>query len=444
MEEQSRSRFNCDTGSIEARPLPEKLLDDLTNQPSDPLEKGSSEGVVFHSIEQAVADIRDGRMIVLVDDEDRENEGDFVMAAEHASPEAINFMALHGRGMICLTLDQQRAEQLELTPMVAKNTALHSTQFTVTIDAVGLTTTGISASDRAATVLRAAEDDAKPEDFARPGHIHPIIAARGGVLRRAGHTEGSADLSRMAGLKPMGVICEIMNEDGSMARVPQLARVCKEHGIRMYTIRDLIEYRRQREKLVERRVDVPLPSKHGDFRLYHYRELGNCKEHVAMVKGEWAPEEPVLVRVHSECLTGDVLGSKRCDCGEQRDRALEAIEREGCGVFLYMRQEGRGIGLEAKIHAYRLQDMGHDTVEANVLLGFRPDLRNYGVGAQILADLGVRKIRLMTNNPKKIVGLEGYGLEVVERVPVEIAPNERNADYLRTKRDKMGHMIENA
>jgi len=397
---------------------------------------------LFSPIEMAIEEIREGKMIILVDDEDRENEGDFVMAGDKVTADAVNFMAKYGRGMICLSLSEQRAMQLDLEKMVQKNTALHSTNFTVTIDAVGVTTTGISAQDRANTILKVADQKAKPEDFARPGHIHPIVAERGGVLRRAGHTEGSTDLSRLAGLSPLGVICEIMNDDGSMARVPELAEISEKFGIRMYTIQDLIEYRQRQEKLVEKRVDVPLPSKFGDFQLFHYRELGNCKEHIAMVKGTWEPDEPVLVRVHSECLTGDVLGSRRCDCGEQRDRSLQMIDKEGKGVFLYMRQEGRGIGLEAKIHAYKLQDQGHDTVEANVLLGFQPDLRNYGVGAQILYDLGVRKLKLMTNNPKKIVGLEGYGMEIVDRVPIVIDPNDKNAEYLKTKKEKMGHMLE--
>lgn len=399
---------------------------------------------MFHPIEQAIEDIRAGKMIILCDDEDRENEGDFVMAAEFVTPDAVNFMAKHGRGMICLSLVEDCAERLNLPLMVStkSNTALHGTRFTVTIDASDGTTTGISAADRAITMRRAADPNSTADDFGRPGHVHPIIAVEGGVLRRAGHTEGSSDLARLAGLTPMGVICEIMKEDGTMARVPDLEEVAEEFGLRMYTIRDLIEYRQRTEKLIERKVEVPLPSKFGEFRLIHFKEIASGKEHIAMVKGTWEEDEPVLVRVHSECLTGDVLGSKRCDCGEQRDSALQMIHNAGKGVFLYMRQEGRGIGLEAKLHAYRLQDQGHDTVEANVLLGFKPDLRDYGIGAQILSDLGVRKMKLITNNPKKIIGLKGYGLEVVDRVPVEIKPNPDNVSYLETKKNKMGHMLD--
>ncbi len=408
-----------------------------SNSPSE-----SEAKTVFHPITQAIKDIHDGKMIILVDDEDRENEGDLVMAADTITPEAVNFMAKEGRGMICLALDEKRAAELDLQPMVSNNTALHSTNFTITIDGANVTTTGISAPDRAATIKLAADPTSRPDDFARPGHIHPIIAAPGGVLRRAGHTEGSTDLARLAGLHSLAVICEILNDDGTMSRVPHLTKMSEQTGIRMYTIKDLIEHRRHEEKLVEKRVEVPLPSKHGAFNLVHFREIGNNKEHIAMVKGEWDPEDPVLVRVHSECLTGDVLGSRRCDCGEQRDRALQMIEEAGKGVFLYMRQEGRGIGLEAKLQAYKLQDQGHDTVEANVLLGFGADLRTYGVGAQILGMLGVRKICLMTNNPKKIVGLQGYGIEIVDRVPIEIKANDLNRDYLKVKREKMGHMIE--
>ncbi|MBD3165034.1 bifunctional 3,4-dihydroxy-2-butanone-4-phosphate synthase/GTP cyclohydrolase II [bacterium] len=398
---------------------------------------------MFHPIEEAIDELKAGKMIILVDDEDRENEGDFVMAAEMVTPDAVNFMAKHGRGMICLTLTEERAHDLELPLMVQENTnsALHGTRFTVTIDAVDNTSTGISAADRAYTMKHATRANAKPTDFARPGHVHPIVAVEGGVLRRAGHTEGSTDLARFGKMEPMAVICEIMNEDGTMARVPELTEIAEKFGLKMYTIADLIEYRRRHEKLVERTVDVPLPSKFGNFTLVHYCETPGEKEHVATVRGEWDEDEPILVRVHSECLTGDVLGSKRCDCGEQRDAALRMIEKAGKGVFLYMRQEGRGIGLKAKLHAYRLQDQGHDTVEANMLLGYKPDLRDYGIGAQILHDLGVRKIRLITNNPKKIVGLEGYGMEIVERVPIEIPPNDKNEEYLRTKRDKMGHMF---
>lgn len=396
---------------------------------------------MFSPIKEAFEEMRAGRMFILVDDEDRENEGDFVIAASMTTPEAVNFMAKHGRGMICLSLTEQRARELDLELMVSRNTAKLGTRFTVTIDAVDGTTTGISAADRATTMVKATKSDAKPEDFARPGHVHPIIAVDGGVLRRAGHTEGTTDIARLAGLPPMAVICEIMSDDGSMARVPELEKIAERFEMKMFTIRDLIEFRQKNEKLVERRIEVPLPTKFGNFRLIHFHECGTDKEHLALVKGEWEPNEPVLVRVHSECLTGDVFGSKRCDCGEQRDRALEMIEKEGKGVLVYMRQEGRGIGLVAKLKAYQLQDQGHDTVEANLILGFKPDLRNYGIGAQILKDLGIRKMRLMTNNPKKIVGLKGYDLEVVERVPIEIQPNDANRVYMHTKKEKMGHLL---
>ncbi len=376
-----------------------------------------------------------------MDDEDRENEGDFVMAAQKATSEAINFMAKFGRGMICLTMPEKRAEELDLDLMVSRNTALLGTRFTITIDALEGTTTGISAADRALTMLKACDPEAKPSDFARPGHVHPIIAVEGGVLRRAGHTEGSTDLMRMAGLQPMAVLCEIMNEDGTMARLPHLEEVAERFKLKMFTVRDIIEYRQHKEKLIERKIIVPLPTKFGMFQLYHYHEIGSNKEHLAMVKGEWEKDEAILVRVHSECLTGDVFGSQRCDCGEQRDCALRMINEAGKGVFLYMRQEGRGIGLAAKLKAYHLQDLGHDTVEANQLLGYKADLRDYGIGAQILKDLGIRKMRLMTNNPKKIVGLKGYDLEVVERVPLEVKPNLHNLNYIHTKKEKMGHLI---
>jgi len=399
--------------------------------------------VIFHPIEEAIEDIREGKIIILVDDEDRENEGDFVMAASKITAESVNFMAKHGRGMICLSLTEERAKELELSLMVGtdNNTALHGTRFTVTIDYKHDTTTGISAADRAATIKNAADPSKKPEDFARPGHIHPIIAVKGGVLRRAGHTEGTSDLARLAGFEQAGVLCEIMNDDGTMARVPELAKMSEHFGIKMYTIRDIIEYRQRTERLVEHTTSVPMPTKYGDFTLHHYTEIESGKEHIALVKGTWKEDEPVLVRVHSECLTGDVLGSMRCDCGEQRDKALQIIAMEGCGVFLYMRQEGRGIGLKAKMQAYVLQDQGHDTVEANLLLGYKPDLRDYGIGAQILRDIGVRRLRLMTNNPKKIVGLKGYGMEVVERIPMDIQPNEYNGKYIKTKQEKMGHII---
>ncbi|MBZ0263759.1 bifunctional 3,4-dihydroxy-2-butanone-4-phosphate synthase/GTP cyclohydrolase II [bacterium] len=396
----------------------------------------------FSPIEEAFDELRAGRMIILCDDEDRENEGDFIMAASKATPEAINFMTKHGRGMVCLSLTEERARELNLELMVPRNTALLGTRFTITIDAIEGTTTGISAADRAYTMTRACDANATPDDFGRPGHVHPIIAVEGGVLRRAGHTEGSTDLMRMAGMPALAVLCEIMNEDGTMSRVPDLEVVAKEFGLKMFTIRDIIEHRQHSEKLIEKKVEVPLPTKYGTFNLIDYHEEGNDKEHLAMVRGTWEEDEPILVRVHSECLTGDVLGSQRCDCGEQRDKALEMIDKEGKGIFLYMRQEGRGIGLAAKLKAYHLQDLGHDTVEANILLGYKADLRDYGIGAQILRDLGVKKMRLITNNPKKIVGLKGYGLEVVERVPLEIQPNSFNKGYMVTKREKMGHIIE--
>lgn len=395
----------------------------------------------FNTIEEAIEDIKQGKMVIVVDDEDRENEGDFIIAAEKVTPEAVNFMAKYGRGLICVAITEQRARELEFEPMVEFNTSKHGTAFLVSVDYRKGTTTGISAFDRAKTIQAIVDPNSKPGDFAKPGHVFPLQAVEGGVLRRAGHTEAAVDLARLAGLYPAGVLCEIMNDDGTMARVPELFKIAKKFGLKIITIKDLISYRLQREKLVRKITTTKLPTKYGFFELHLYESLTDGKVHVALVKGKIDDGQPVLVRVHSECLTGDVFGSYRCDCGDQLHSAMKMIEKEGRGVLLYMRQEGRGIGLVNKIKAYRLQDEGKDTVEANEMLGFKPDLRDYGIGAQILVDLGVRKMRLLTNNPKKIVGLAGYGLEVVERVPIEVQPNEININYLRTKRDKLGHLI---
>ncbi len=397
----------------------------------------------FNTIEEAIKDYRDGKILIVVDDEDRENEGDFIMAATKVTPEKINFMATHGRGLICVPMTEARLDELELYPMVPQTTALHGTKFTVSVDAVKNTTTGISASDRTQTIKVLIDPYARPQDLARPGHIFPIKAEKGGVLSRAGHTEGVVDLARLSGLYPAGVLCEIMDDDGSMARVPKLMKIARAHDLKIIAIRDLIEYRRRTEKLVHRQATAKLPTKYGNFMLHLYRSTVDEHHHLALVKGIVATDEPVIVRVHSQCLTGDIFGSLRCDCGEQLDKALQIIEAEGRGVLLYMRQEGRGIGLSNKIMAYELQDNGRDTVEANEELGFKPDLRDYGIGAQILTDLGIKRIRLLTNNPKKIVGLKGHSLEIVERIPIEINPNEVNARYLETKRDKLGHLILN-
>ncbi len=394
----------------------------------------------FNTIEEAVDAIKAGEMVIVVDDEDRENEGDLLMAAQHASPEAINFMATYGRGLICMPMEQDRLKRLGIDKMVDNNTDSLHTAFTESIDAID-TRTGISAFERAHTIQRALKDDAGPEDFKKPGHVFPLIARDGGVLKRAGHTEAAVDLARIAGLKPAGVICEIMNDDGTMARVPDLKEYARRHDLKLITIADLIAYRRKEDIYIRRTAESDLPTEHGEFKLFGYENTLSGEHHVALLKGEVDAETPVLVRVHSECLTGDAFSSKRCDCGEQLNAAMHKIQREGRGILLYMRQEGRGIGLINKIKAYHLQDEGMDTVEANEALGFPPDARDYGIGAQILRDLGARKLKLMTNNPRKLSGLSGYGLEIVERVGIQMNHNERNEYYLKTKKNKLGHYL---
>jgi len=394
------------------------------------------------SIPEVIEDIRAGKFVIIVDDETRENEGDLAIAAEKVTPKAINFMAKHARGLICLPIIKQRLDELGIPLMVQDNTSRHSTAFTVSIEARNKVTTGISAFDRAQTIKTVLDPDSKPEDLARPGHVFPIRARDGGVLVRAGHTEAIVDLARLVGFYPAGVICEIMNEDGTMARLPELENIASKYDLKIITITDLIAYRLRHEKLVQKIAEARLPTKFGEFIVMSYKSNVDADEHVALVKGDISGDEPVLVRVHSECLTGDVFGSLRCDCGDQIKLAMQSIAEEGRGVFLYVRQEGRGIGLHNKLRAYALQDQGMDTVEANVALGFAPDLRDYGVGAQILADLGLHNVRLLTNNPKKVVGLESYGLKIVETVPLVAPPNSYNIRYLETKQKKLGHLLD--
>jgi len=401
-----------------------------------------NENIKLNTIEEAIEDIKQGKVIIVVDSEDRENEGDFICAADKVTPEIINFMATHGRGLICCSLTESRCEELELELMTGKNTSQHETPFTVSIDLIGHgCTTGISASDRAKTIQAVVNPDTVPEDLGRPGHIFPLKAKNNGVLRRAGHTEATVDIARLAGLTPAGALVEIMNEDGSMARLPQLVEIAKKFDLKICSIEDLISYRLKTESLIERGVRVKLPSEWGNFEITPYRQVSNGQEHVAIIKGSWKADEPILVRVHSSCMTGDIFGSMRCDCGPQLHKAMQMIDQEEKGVVLYMNQEGRGIGLFNKLKAYKLQEEGRDTVEANLDLGFDEDERDYGVGAQILRDLGITKMRLLTNNPTKRAGLEGYGLEIIENIPIEIQPNEHNDFYLSTKKEKMGHIL---
>jgi 3,4-dihydroxy 2-butanone 4-phosphate synthase / GTP cyclohydrolase II len=395
----------------------------------------------FDTIDDALAELRAGRLVIVVDDEDRENEGDFIAAAEAVTPELVNFMTKHGRGLMCIAITRERAAALDLPMMEVVNTSLHDTPFTVSVDARHGTTTGISASDRAVTLRKLADPAARPVDFARPGHIFPLRAQTGGVLRRAGHTEAAVDLARMAGFEPAGVLIEIMNDDGSMARVPDLRELADHFDLKLITIKDLIAYRMRTEKLVQRAIEVELPTRHGVFTLAAFEEVLTGDVHLALTKGEWTEEDPVLVRVHSQCVTGDIFASARCDCGDQLALAMQQVERAGRGVILYMKQEGRGIGLLNKLRAYKLQEEGMDTVEANEALGFKMDHRDYGIGCQILRDLGIRKMQLITNNPKKRIGITGYGLEIVEQVPIEIAAGAHNVRYLTTKRDRMGHAL---
>lgn len=397
---------------------------------------------MLDSIVSAIEDLKKGKLIIVVDDEDRENEGDFITAAENATPEVINFMSTHGRGLICASLTEERCAELNLQPMVTDNTSLHETAFTISVDLLGNgCTTGISAHDRSKTVMALVNPDTRPEDLGRPGHIFPLKAKKGGVLRRSGHTEATIDLSRLAGFAPAGVLVEIMNEDGSMARLPQLKEIAKRFDLKLVSIKDLIEYRLQQETLIKEEVRVNMPTRYGSFELIAFEQINTGEIHLALKKGEWQKDEPILVRVHSSCMTGDILGSLRCDCGEQLHHALKMVEQAGKGIVLYMNQEGRGIGLLNKLKAYKLQEEGMDTVEANLELGFDMDGRDYGVGAQILRHLGVSKMKLMTNNPRKRAGLLGYGLEVVENVKIEMVPNQHNEKYLQTKKNKLGHEI---